>query len=73
MNTPATFNSFYAIGPSLAADIPEMESTLNGPNRVSNTFVMYDIELCEVISTILTSTNKSTGMDKITMRLIKGN
>lgn len=54
MNTPATFNSFYnAIGPSLAADIPEMETTLIGPNRVSNTFVIYDIELYEVISTIL--------------------
>lgn len=73
-STVEAFNTFSGIGKALADKIPCSVDSYIASSPVGNTFVMYDIELTEVVHIIKNlSTNKSAGLDQITAQLLKEN
>lgn len=70
-----SLNSYFtSVGPAFAARICTNNSHNTTLASIKNTFVMEDIDLNELTSTVnILPTNKAAGPDGITVRLIKDN
>lgn len=74
-NTADTFNDYFTnIGPLLAAQLPYVPDSQQSLSPITNSFVMREIEINEIISGVENlRIGKAAGLDTIPIKLLKDN